>query len=167
MAKMIYKEKLTFDNGMVLDGDETVNIPRLVAIEAERLDLMLQEYNYLKAQPEACEGPTMDGFERESYRASHRYKLAMPDTPIMDAKAAEGKAFVAEVKAHNATVEAQHVLDEFRELVDFAQSDRFVEESCGTYMVDTPALGSILELTPERIGEVLLEIAKSPIQIEW
>jgi len=165
--KIIKKADVQFEDGMYYMGDETVSIPVKVRIQAEKLDLMWQEYQYLKGQPEYCSGPSLEGFERKSYKAQDRIRICAPETPVHDKVAAEAQAMIRELKAADAAEETNGWIDKFGDLVDFCGSEKFVDEGCTTtFFVDAPAIGNLMTLTQDMVAGMLFEMVTSPIQLE-
>ena len=171
MAKMYYKKDLSMVDGRVIDPktNEVVCLPTNVVLQAEKLDLMAQQYDYLKDQGEYHPGPSLDGFKRRSVfdGRSGRPYLEDPETPAMDARVAEAIAYMGEVDKMQEVEDVNAAIDMLGALFDFLGSDHFFEpEMCRVGVVDAPVLGNILELTPEEARAIVETIAKSPVKME-
>lgn len=171
MAKMYYKKNLVMVDGRVLDPEtnEVVCLPIDVIMQAEKLDLMAQQFEYLKDQGEYHPGPSLEGFKRRSVFDGNvgRPYLEDPETPTMDARVAEALAFIDESEALDRVKDVNRTIDHLGALFDFLGSDHFFEaEKYKNQIVDAPTLGNILELTPEEARGIIEEIASSPIVLE-
>lgn len=165
MAKLIKKSKCEFEAGIIVKDDEQVGIPPVVYLQLEKLETMVQQYRYLAAQKPACEGPSLEGFERKSALVSERPYIPAPDTPVTDRRIAEAMEFMAEADAVANAADVNLAIDSFGALVDWCAADKFVEGDCYKKL-DLYELGNPLELTADKIAGILKEIVESPITIE-
>ena len=165
MAKLIKKSKCEFEAGIIVIDDEQVGIPAVVYLQLEKLETMVQQYRYLAAQKPACEGPSLEGFERKSTLVSERPYIEAPKTPVTDRRVAEAMEFMAEADAVANAADVNEAIDNFGALVDWCAADKFVEGDCYKKL-DLYELGNPLELKADDIAVILTEIVESPITIE-
>ena len=168
MAKFINKSDCVWDNGYVVNGDEIVNIPFAVAMQARALDIMLQQYRHLKKQPTYVPAPSLDDFKAQHIYDGNRPYLEMPDTPVTDKRVAESMAFLDECHREATVKEVNAAIDKFGLLVDWLDSDKILVDDTATCSnrFDTPALGDMLELSSEDVVSILLTIAESPVELD-
>ena len=162
MAKLIKKSKCTFEAGHIIKKEKVIHIPYTVWCQLNKLELIMQQYDYLVQQKPYCPGPSLEGFERESALTIQRPYVKEPDTPVTDKRIAEAMAFMEEVDATNNVEKINDLIDEYGELIDWAASDKFIEGTCDKE-IDTPLLGNPLELTAEYIVKVLRAMLDNPI----
>lgn len=165
MTKLIDKTRCTFENNRIVCEDEVVGIPVDVALQLHKLELMVQQYDYLKGQPEYAPAPSLDGFERKTSVGKDRPYVAAPDTPVTDNRVQEAMAFMAEVDKVNEAADVNNMIDRFGKLIDWLAVPKFVEGSF-TGIIDTPVLGSPLELTPGDVATILSNIILHPVVLE-
>lgn len=164
MTKLIKKKDCKFKNQQIVKGDELIGIPYVVYGELTKLEVMLQQYYYLRSQPAYQAAPSLEGFKRKSLVDESMPYIEMPETPVGDARVEEAMKFMAEVDEVTNVAETNQMLDRFRDLVLWCDSKKFVEDSC-LLPIDTPALGNPLKLTGETIANILMMIASSPIDL--
>lgn len=167
--KICYKKDYQFIEGHVIDPatGNCALLPLDVIGQARKLDLMAQQHDYLKGQPKYQPGPSLAGFKRKSVKNVGRPYLEDPETPVTDARVEEAMKFMAEADAISQVSDVNDAIDELGALFDFLGSDHWFEPTVGVETcIDVPALGNILELTPEEARAILEEIAASPIVLE-
>lgn len=149
--KMYKKSELKLVDGLLLAKDGTVVTPvGDVVHQANELDTMVQKAIYLHAQPEATPMPSLDGFERVS-NFDMKYALTA-DTPTLDKRAEEAVQLMDELDDLKRVKEVNKFLEEYSELVRFAEAEQVVcSEADAPEVFDTPTLGNPLDLTPELI----------------
>lgn len=156
MAKMYKKDKLSMVDGMIVNKKGDIVVPdREIVNLANTLDTLLQKACYLMGQPEAQEGPSLDGFVRKSIKTDPgRFK---PRTPVLDAKAKEALDLMDELDSVTTTTQMNGMLEEWAKLIEFADCDYVID--CDIWrgdVFDTPYLCSnILELTRETIIQAI------------
>ena len=165
MAKLIKKSKCTFEEGHIIKKNKVVGIPEIVWLQLNKLELVAQQYMYLKGQPEYQAGPSLDGFERRSALKSDRPYVEKPDTPVIDERVAQAMAFIEETDAVNDAMKVNEIIDEYGELIDWCNAFKFIEGNC-TKPIDTPELGNPLELAAYDIVNIIKIIVSSPITLE-
>lgn len=165
MAKLIKKSKCKFEAGHIVKKDKIVGIPTRVWLQLNKLEVMLQQYKYLKDQPAYNAGPTLEGFERISVMDINRPYVDLPDTPIMDKKVEEAMAFMVEADKVSNAAEINSAIDNFGALIDWCTADKFIE---GDYFgeIDTFMLGNPLYLRANDVVDALRLIVESPIVVE-
>ena len=163
--KLIKKNKCTFEAGHIVKKNELVGIPSIVFYQLEKLELMYQQYDYLKGQGKYCPGPSLDGFVRKSDLAADLPYVAAPETPVTDRRVEEAMAFMDEVDAIDNANKVNNAIDDFEALINWCASEKFVEGNCFN-PIDTPMLGNPLELTADAVAYVLGTIVNDPIEIE-
>lgn len=165
MAKLIKKSKCEFEYGIITKKNKQVGIPYCVWCQLNKLELMFQQYTYLKTQPEYQAGPSLDGFERKSLIKSDRPYVSLPDTPTIDKRVNEAMAFIKETDEMNDAVKVNELIDDFGALIDWCSNEKFIEGECYK-IIDTPMIGNPLEIKPEAIVVLLKLIVSSPITFE-
>lgn len=164
MPKFYKKSDLTFDNGYVLDSESNVVcLPDGVAEQLNDVETWIQRYEYLKAQPEECKAPSLDGFERESAFKRVRVKA---ETPISDKRVKESEALLAELRNKGAVDSANAIIEKYSNLFDWLASDTFV---CGDKVVrmDLPKIGNPLEVDAIELAEVIASIDASDFEVKF
>lgn len=148
MAKFYNKSDLKFVNGYVIDPEtkEAVALPDKVAEQLNDYETTVQKAVYMAGQDEARPEPSLDGFKRESIRC--RRAGVTVDTPFLDARKKESMAILGEIRNKEAADGINKIIEGYPEMIEFLGSDTFVEGS-KVVMVDTPTLGSPIELTVE------------------
>lgn len=165
MAKLIKKSKCKFVAGQIVKKNELIGIPYPVWAQLNKLELIVQQYDYLLDQKPACAGPSLDGFKRKSALHSKLPYVSMPDTPVMDKRVEEAMAFIDEVDNINNANEINEAIDEYGELIDWLNCEEFVEGEC-TKAIDTPTLGNPLDLVADDVVAILSQIIKFPVAME-
>lgn len=165
MAKLIKKSKCKFESGIIVKKNKQIGIPYCVWCQLNKLELMFQQYNYLKSKPEYQAGPSLDEFKRISSLKSERPYIEMPDTPVLDRRVHEAMVFMEETDKINDAIETNEMIDEFGALIDWCANDKFIEGECYK-LIDTPMLGNPLNLEPCAIAKILQMIVASPIKFE-
>lgn len=165
MTKLINKTDCTFESNRVVCEGEIVGLPVDVVMQLHKLELMVQQYDYLKAQPKYAPAPSLDGFERKTSVGKDRPYVNVPDTPITDSRVDLAMKFMAEVDKVNEAADVNNMIDRFGALIDWLAVPKFVEGSY-TGNIDTPVLGSPLELTPGKVATILSQIIMHPVIME-
>lgn len=154
--KMYKKSDLTIIDGMLVTPAGDIVMPdRSIVEQANELETKLQMASYLSAQPEATPAPSLDGFKRTSVndKVSDLFKVS---TPLMDMKAKESLLIMDEIDDIVAAGRANDMLASYSELASFASVDYVVDTGNGSVMqFDTPTIGSVLDLTIEKLSEVI------------
>lgn len=153
--KMYKKSDLHLVNGLlVTESGDIVMTDVCVIDQANELETLAQQADYLAMQPAATPMPSLDGFERKSIKDNDVVFYA--STPILDDKAAEAMGIMDELDDIANVERANEMVKKFGALIKFAKDD-FVIDCTHDYVAqfDTPTLGSVLDLTVERIVEVI------------
>lgn len=161
MSKLIKKSKCSFEAGHIVKKNELIGIPPVVHMQMYKLELMVQQAEYLKAQPNGCASPSLEGFVRKTTLAAERPYVEMPDTPVTDKRVAEAMEFMAEADAVNDTHVINKTIDDFGALIDWCAADKFVEGVC-VLPIDLPELGNPLELTPDKVVKFITDLVVEP-----
>lgn len=166
MSKLIRKESIIFENGRFYHKDEEVNIEGAVAAQLNKLELMVQQYQYLEEQEPYSAGPSLAGFERKTAIGTDRPYIDAPETPVLDKRAEEAKAFMEEIDSMTDAKEVNRQIDAFGELIDWCAKAK-VPTYEGLYapIVDTPVLGNPLELTTDTVVEWLTKLTKRSFEL--
>ena len=153
---LVAKNNCEFRYGFITDGTVILGMPNQVALQLNKLELMCQQYEYLKSQPQGqfVPMPTLDGFVRKSALHTKLPKVALPETPTIDAKVAESMAFMEELDAVEDTRELNEQIKKFAPLFDWIAADEFPEGDW-TDPLDLPVLGDPLALTADHIVGLL------------
>lgn len=158
MAKIRYKNQLTYKSGYIIDAnDEVVALPTKVAEQLNNLETLVQKAHYLNGQPAASPEPSLDGFERES--EVRVPKLAAPSTPTIDGKEAESKKILKEIRSKMEVDAVNDVIDANKEAFVFMDSEEFIE-GAEAVRLDLPSLGDPLELTAKKVTSILKAVIK-------
>lgn len=156
MAKMYSKDDLKFRNGFVVNRDgDVVCLPDGVALQWNRLEVMVQKSAYLKAQPDGRKAPSLDGFEFESQYELPSIEL---ETPVLDRMVKRGMKLREELARCDMASSVNKTIGAFKELMLWLGEDEFVE---GTehVRIDAINLGNPLEATQAQALEILKQIA--------
>lgn len=155
--KMYKKSELNLNNGLLVSKDGDIVMPDICIVnQANYLETLLQETEYLAKQPEATPMPSLDGFKRTSIKDS-KVKFTAT-TPLMDMKQHEAMAIMDELDDMLLAERANNMLDDFKDLIDFVDNDFVVDCGSDLYYFDTPMLGSVLELDKEGIVDVIAHV---------
>lgn len=162
--KMINKNKCKFDNGFICKGNKIVGLPVNVAFQLQKLELMIQQYEYLAAQPKAQPMPTLDGFKFDDGLPKPAY-VEQPDTPTMDARVAEALAFCDEVAEVDKAAETNRMIERFADLINWCNADKFV---AGDYVspLRCPRIGNPLKLTEAQVIGTIARMVCNPLTID-
>lgn len=152
--KMYKKSDLTINDGFLVSKDGDIILPDInIVNQANELETVLQQSEYIAAQPEATPMPSLDGFKRVSIKDSKtKFTTA---TPLLDGKQAEAMAIMNELDDVMLVEKANEMLSMYGELIDFVDNDFVVDCGDSLYRFDTPLLGSVLELTKEDVVDVI------------
>jgi len=162
MAKLIKKSKCSFEAGHIIKKGEVVGIPQVVWMQLNKLEVIYQQYCYLKKQPAYQPGPSLDDFKRQSSLTSDRPYVETPETPVTDKRVAEAMAFMEETDKTCNACKVNEVIDEYGDLIDWLNADKFIEGNCYS-AIDTPFLGNPLELDDASVVKIISMIIESPI----
>ena len=165
MAKLINKDKCEFINGSIIKKNEQIGISTIVWMQLNKLEVIMQQYMYLKGQPAYCAGPSLEGFERKTILDNGMPYIKAPDTPVTDKRVAEAMQFMAEADAINDAEKINSLIDDYAELIRWCNADKFIEGDCYK-LIDTPELGDPLMLNGDDIVKCLTVLVKNPIEME-
>lgn len=165
MSKLIKKSKCDFEAGHIVKKNELIGIPYKVWAQLNKLELIVQQYDYLMNQPKYSAGPSLQGFERKSALKKDRPYVEAPETPVTDRRVAEAMEFMAEVDSVNDTAEINEMIDDYGALIDWLAADKFVEGECYN-PIDTPVLGDPLYLLPGEVVNIIKHLVKHPVEFE-
>lgn len=155
--KMYKKSEINLNNGLLVSKDGDIVMPDIrIVDQANYLETLLQETEYLAKQPEATPMPSLDGFKRASIKDS-KVKFTAT-TPLMDMKQHEAMAIMDELDDMLLVERANNMLDDFKDLIDFVDNDFVVDCGSDLYYFDTPMIGSVLELDKEGIVDVIAHV---------
>lgn len=154
--KMYDKSDLKLIRGLLADPNGNVITPDFAVIQqANQLETLAQKTKYLAAQPDAQPMPSLDGFKRKSIMDNTIPKFKV-STPHLDFASDEAMRIMDEIDDANTANAANKMLEDFGVLLDFATNDFVVDTAANyNYVIDTPTLGNILELTVDDITEVV------------
>lgn len=154
--KFVNKEELAWNNGIITMGDDVVSIDSKVVSILNTMETAIQMRVHLNKQPKAAPMPSLEGFKRERIRKT--WELEDPETPELDAKVERAKKMCEEMDAMMDVKKANEVLKKISPLLDFAESDKvMVSTDYDGVVIDTPFIGNPLELTPEKILDLISE----------
>lgn len=155
--KMYKKSELTINHGLLVSNDGDIVLPdSRIVDQANELETIAQQAEYLGRQPEATPMPTLDGFERMSIKDSGVKFNAI--TPLMDKKSEEAMKLMNELDDIATVDKANEMLAHFDALLDFINQDFVVDCGDALYCFDTPTLGSVLELTKDDVANVIAKV---------
>lgn len=157
--KLIDKKELKQVNGYLVDGESNVwMIPSDVTFQYNRLDRLVQKSRWLAAQPKPVPMVDPDEFVPES-EVNVSVEVSA-ETPCMDAKLCEAMELMKEIARSDKKEELDDLVSEYQRLINFVDSAEALVTDSGTLMqIDAPALGSILDITVDKVlaafGEIL------------
>lgn len=161
MAKLIKKNKCEFVDGHIVKKNEIIGLPYEVTILLRKLELTVQQWQYLRAQPEARPMPSLGGFEFRSRLHANDYHVDRPDTPTMDARVAEAMSFCEEADRVSDVRELNRLIDQYEPLLRWCDADKFVPGRDETEL-DLAELGDPLLLEPGDIVTMLEMMVNHP-----
>ena len=155
--KMYKKSDLTIVDGLLVDGNSgNIIAPNIwIVNQANRLETLKQQVEYLKAQPTAQPAPSLKGFERVTDRETLTF---VTDTPAIDAKVDEAMAIMDEIDDMHSVEHANAMAEEFAELIEFVSHDYVIDCEAMAKRFDTPTLGNILELTKIDVANIIAAV---------
>ena len=162
MAKLIKKSKCTFEQGIIVKKDEQVGLPLVVWMQLDKLELIIEQFNYLRKQPRYQAGPSLKGFERMECKDTKRPYVEAPEMPVTDRRVAEAMKFMEEADELSNAKEINDAIDEFGELIDWCMADKFIEGICYN-KINTPVIGNPLTLSAEDIRDFIRLVVENPI----
>jgi hypothetical protein len=148
---MYKKSDLKLVDGMLVHDGEIVQPDPAIVDLANELETSLQKAAFVAAQPSATPMPSLEGFERvhEDDDVVSEFEAK---TPVTDAKVKEAMAIMDEADDVEAAELANAALTYYAELIKFVKADYVVAvDAARITKFDTPALGSILDLTVDGI----------------
>ena len=156
--KMYKKSDLNLINGLLVSESGDIVMPDLrIVKQANDLETIIQQTNYLEAQPEATPMPSLKEFERISIDDCDDVFTA--STPLLDNQAAHTMAMMDEFDDIDTVNKANNMVQDFGLLISFVENDYVID--CGGDTVvpfDTPAIGSVLELTKDAVVSFIAHI---------
>lgn len=155
--KMINKSELEYKNGYIVNGDEIIAVDPYIILQANALEEMVQKRRWLNDQPQACSGPNLSSFERESELDVLPHWEA--ETPLMDKKIEDSLKLMEELDEMNMVNLVNKELKYFEELIEFTSKDYVIDmpSQCAPEKFDMPTLGNPLELTAQQVAEYIAE----------
>ena len=126
MAKLINKNKCKFENGYIIHKHKIIGVPVVVGMQMRKLELMFQQWRYLKQQPGYTPAPSLDGFEFKSGLHDVDWHVERPSTPAMDARLEESMQFIADVDKVDDYHKINEMIDQFEALIRWCEADKFV-----------------------------------------
>lgn len=152
--KLYKKSDLAINRGLLVSKDGDIVIPDITVVDqANRLETLLQQAEYMRKQPGATPMPSLDGFERVSIKDSTVKFTAT--TPTMDMKAAEAMQIMDEIDDMVTVERANNMVHEFDALIEFVDQESVIDCGSELYFFDTPLLGSVLRLTKEDVVDAI------------
>lgn len=157
--KLYKKSDLSLtNNGLLVSKDGDIVLPDIKIVnQANELDLLAQQSEYLASQPEATPMPSLDGFERMSIKDGVKGYFHVK-TPTLDQKFDEAMAIMDEIDGQNKAEHANRMLDAFVDFIEFVASDSVIDCGNELYCFDTPMIGNVLELTKDDVIEIIATI---------
>ena len=152
MATIINKKQLRFTNGY-LELEGTLVAPSFLKDYMELEDFLQQARYKNELDKEVLV------FHRESMAEGPLIKIEDPATPTMDKEAKKVDKISKEAIALVAAGEARNVLNQFNSVCEFVMQDSVVlyDENYRASLIDTPMLGNPLELTEEKLVDLVCE----------
>lgn len=141
--KLYKKEDLTFKDGYLVvdETNEIINVDPEVALQANQLETLYQEAEYLAGQPEFSPGPSLDGFVREGIREMPMFRC---ETPLNDAEVEHSMKLMNELDRAQVTERMNDRLKTLVDLIAFVRSDEVLSVDGPSGRFDTPHLGDPL-----------------------
>ena len=165
--KLVKKSKLKFKNNMFFHKNKAIDIDPEVTRQLNKLEETIQMYDYLNAQPKESAPRSLVGFKRKSSRDCMGIDVSV-QTPELDARKASAIKIKEELEKLDSAYQAQKLLDEIIDLIEWLQSDEILIHSAGQYVTrhDYRTLGNPLELDSDVVVRIITMIVESPIRIE-
>lgn len=160
MGKIYKKEELQYINGYIVKGDEIVAIDDSIVALLNKLDEDVQRKRFDDAKKGLIDLSAFDAveFERESERPQIKPTIHV-DTPVLDQKVEEGKAFAKELDLLERAGKVEKYFDHLATATKFVIEDCVVESSFShNWQFDLPVLGNPLELTRDELAEFVFEL---------
>jgi len=151
--KLVKKSKLNVWNGLVMKGDKIKNIDPKVVSLANQLEEMVQRKSHEIGTKRGCDCAK----KSEPFKRMHEgknYKVEA-DTPALDAAVERSLAIMDDIDRQSRAKRMNDLLELFKPLLEFADSDKVLVGFDGGKKLDTPVTGSVLELTVEDIYDAL------------
>lgn len=156
--KMYDKKSLSLINGMLVSESGDIVMPDAKVVkQANKLETMAQQNAYIASQPPATPMPSLDGFERVSINDVDAMKFSAA-TPMLDMQAFRSMAIMNELDDIRATNVANKLIDDFAELIRFVENNYVIDCGCGIEQFDTPTIGSVLDLTQQKVCEIIASL---------
>lgn len=158
--KLYKKSDLNLDaSGLLVSKNGDIILPDIrIVNQANELDTLAQQHEYLAMQPEATPMPSLDGFQRMSIKDKIRGRFEVK-TPVLNAELDKAMAIMDEIDGQVKAGAANQMLDKFADLIEFVDGDAVIDCGNELYCFDTPMLGNVLKLTKEDVLEVIAVIA--------
>lgn len=148
--KLYKKKNLTLSDGLlVTKKNKIVCVDSNVVYQANKLETLKQQTDWINSKPKLYKEPNMDDFKRE--HCGHKVELHT-STPVLDKKIKESLQLVEEIDKKNDTEAAEHIINTmFDELLNFVNNKNVIGADGFCPKFDTPHLGDPLEWTNEDI----------------
>lgn len=154
--KMYSKSDLTLVDGLLVANDGTIVMPDMrIVVQANKLEDMVQERDYLLSQPEHVPAPTMEGFERVSINDKYLGEFRA-ETPTIDSKIDEAMTIMDEIDKTEAANKANELQEAVKEFMAFVSNDYVID--CGGNPVmpfDTPMIGNVLKVDHDEVVTII------------
>ena len=160
-----HKHECKFEQGHILCGDRVVGIPFDVFAQLHRLEIMIQQHDYLSTQAPYSPGPSLKGWRRRYLADEGLPFVEPPETPEIDKRAAKAMKFMAEMDSIEEAKELNEAISRFAPLIKWCQNEAWVEGNT-TDAIDLYTIGNPLELDADTVVTVLKAIIQSPIKIQ-
>lgn len=161
--KLVKKSKLKFKNNMFFHKNKAVDIDPEVTRQLNKLEETIQMYDYLNAQPKESAPRSLAGFKRKSSNEGRGIDVSV-HTPELDARKASALKIKDELEKLDSANQAQKLLDEIVDLIEWLQSDEVLISPAGQYVTkhDYRMLGNPLELMPDEVLHIVDHMATDP-----
>ena len=166
--KLIDKKDIQFIDGRFLYGDETVMFEQAIGPWLNEIENLYQRALYEIGKNETAESlMKLRNSEFKFESAFDDCKLEFEaETPLLDERVEHSKAIMKELDCMLVAEKANKIAQYLRaeRIVKWIKSDKvFVELSSNCVQVDTKHLGNPLELTEERLADVIATIAEASV----
>lgn len=155
--KMYKKSELTYKDGYLVTKDnDVIGLAPMLVSQLNKLEQQIQKHRYIDKQPKATPAPTLDGFEFDSERDTIHFKS---DTPKLEEKIKNALDLMEEIEQVNTDKCMNRMLDhELNCVVNFVMQDFVIDDDYSPMQFDCKTIGNPLELTEEKLIELVAEL---------
>lgn len=151
--KIYNKAKLHVVDGFITTKKgKIVGVNKTIVEQANRLETELQKCAYAKSQSETTPDTSFEGFERVSSQPKYEVSVA---TPKLDEAIKETMHLMNEIDTVNNVAKINQMIEEYADLVEFADKDIIIATDAEPVRFDTHFLGSPLNYSRKLIVKAI------------